>query len=499
MRRATFIGGAAGVVATAPALAAGDNAVLRIDASPLGHDIDPYVDPEIGVDELAWLYADGLLGWDGGRAVPLLAELPTQHDAGRRYRYRLRESSWHDGTPLSTRDVDSALAAIRGTPFGSREPYRSVRRLIAYDERHFDVLLESARPGFAQSFFGAYGTPALPLVRRAPNGLPIGTGPFEVRARPEPLRWRLERYAASHRGVPLVDRLNLRLLPSQMTASVQLLSGEADLALPLTPAAVRSGRLHMVERTTSTAVLVLNAEGAFRRPETRRIFAETIDIAALQRRYDRRRTSLLASLLLRGDNDPTFAALLSARRPPADLRTALGDHELSIAYVRESASLERTALLLKQMLDEAGIRSLLRPAPAIIYQSVEGPLRTGRFDIAFTGVIYGDPPDLAADWSCGAAPPHGGNFSRWCDALFDRAAARGDVNAMLRRLYDTAACIPLSRAYEELGVGERVRGFTAPDALTPATYGCCGWSIAPSTNSRSPSSGRPCSFRIAEA
>src|ERR1700736_5362752 len=101
----------------------------------------------------------------------------------------------------------------------------------------------------------------------------------------------------------------------------------------------------------------------------------------------------------------------------------------------------------------------------------------GRFDIAFSGLIYGHEPDIAADWSCFARPPLGGNFSRWCDPVFESAAAKGDRAGMLRRLYDTMACLPLSRAYEDIGIATRVGGFTAPEPLTPATYGCTRWSL----------------------
>lgn len=478
MRRAQFLAGLASAATFVPPSA---SERLRIDVLPLGHDIDPYRDAEIGVDELAWLYADGLVGWQGG-PVPLLADLPKRSERGLRYQYQLRRAFWHDGRRVVARDVMDALEAVRATPFGTREPYRTVDRIVVHDDLRFDVVLRSARPETPHSFFGAYGVPALPLVRRNDTGLPIGTGPFSVRSRPEPGRWILERFDASPRGRAAVAALDVRLLTSDVTAAVQVLSGEADIALPLPPlprGAPGRDRFRTVERTTSTAVLLFNAEGPFGDESLRRAFAHGIDVAALQRRYDPRRTAPFASLLLNGRNDAAFEGALAHDPRTRDvLRARLRGHDVTIAYVGDSRSHVRTATLLQQLLLEAGVPADLRPAPGIIYQSRAGPLRTGAFDIAIVGFVYGVDADLAADWSCAARPPNGGNFARWCDGRFEEAAARLDAAAMLRRLYDTVACIPLSRAYELLAVGRRVGGFLPPSPLTPATYGCVRWSLA---------------------
>jgi ABC-type transport system substrate-binding protein len=478
VRRGEFLAGVASAAACAP-LSTSER--LRIDVLPLGHDIDPYRDAEIGVDELAWLYADGLVGWEDG-TVPLLAHLPERDEHGLRYHYRLRRAFWHDGRRVVAHDVADALEAVRAMPFGTREPYRAVDRIVIHDDDRFDVVLRFARPETTRSFFGAYGVPALPLVRRDTAGLPIGTGPFAVRSRPEPGRWILERFDESLRGRAAVAALDVRLLTSDATAAVQMLSSEADIALPLPPMPRDSpgrDRFRTLERTTSTAVLLFNAEGPFGDESLRRAFGRAIDVAALQRRYDPRRTTLFASLLLSGGNDPALErALTHDPRAQQSLGEGLRGHEVAIAYVGESSSHMRTTGLLQQLLQEAGVAADLRPARGIGYQGPSGPLHTGRFDIAIAGLVYGLDADFAADWSCAAKPPNGGNFARWCDRPFDAAAARFDSAAMLRRLYDTIACIPLSRAYELLAVGRRVGGFRPPSPLTPATYGCTRWSLA---------------------
>ena len=489
MRRGAFLAGVAAAGA-AGAASPEPRVVLRVDAAPLAHDIDPYRDAEVGADELAWLYADGLVGWDGG-VTPLLANVPEIRDSGRRYLYALRPARWHDGAPVRSGDVGAALEQVRSSAFGTREPYRSVRSFTIRDDHRFEVELDAARPQFAASFFGARGIPALPLLRHRSDGASVGTGPFAVATRPELGRWRLDRYHGSPRGIPRVDAIELRLLTLETTADLQLRSGEADIALPLSPGAAGSSAYRTVQRFTSAAVLLLNCATAFADASVRRAFAGSIRVAELQRAYDRRRTALYSSVLLTGEDDPGFASALQPQpSAAARLRESLAGRTLTIAYIRGSPAQERTVLLLQQTLHEVGVASDLRGVPGALYQTADGPLRTGRFDIAVYGLAYGDAIDLAADWTCNALPPAGGNFARWCDPRFDAAAARGDVRTMQRRLYDTMACIPLSRAYELLGIGRRVVGFAAPEPLTPATYRCAEWALPPaSTSSRSSSGG----------
>ena len=134
--------------------------------------------------------------------------------------------------------------------------------------------------------------------------------------------------------------------------------------------------------------------------------------------------------------------------------------------------------LLQQNLQRAGIGFMLRPVAASQYLGRDGPLRTGSFDVAIYGVAYGRDPDLAADWSCNRRPPRGGNFTRWCDPAFDRAVREGREGSALQRLYGGLPFVPLSHAYEDVGVSRHVVGFTPPSARVPMTYSCDRWSLA---------------------
>jgi hypothetical protein len=343
--------------------------------------------------------------------------------------------------------------------------------IVIRGDHEFDVLLDSPQPRFVRSFFGAYGTPALPLIRLAPDGrTPIGTGPFAIRARPEPERWRLERFDGSPRGKPRIDAIELRLRPGEAKA----VSSEPDILLPIPVDAVGAERFRRVHRPTSTAVLLFNATGIFGDSTMRRAFAGGSNMLLLQRAYDPPKENLVASILMTGDNDPALTRTLTFdSRAAALLEASLQGHEPVFSFLRGNKHHEQTRLTLGQNLPRVAWQ--MNGTTGLAYMSEQGPLRTGRFDIAISGLVYGDQPDLSADWGCASGKPSPGNFARWCDARFESAMARNDTATALRRLYDEIPCIPLTRAHEDIGVSPRVEGFDPPAPLTPATYGCYRW------------------------
>ncbi|MDB5073078.1 MAG: extracellular solute-binding protein family 5 [Candidatus Eremiobacteraeota bacterium] len=478
MDRGTFLFGTINSLGVA-ALARPARRVLRITAGPLGHDLDPYLDAEHGVDELAWLYADGLVGWNDG-LVPVLAERLPEWSVGKSvYHYRLRDVRWHDGRHVRASDIADAISALRRTPWGTREPYVWVSHVRVTGDREFEVHLREPHDDFVRSFFGPYGYPALPLIRHDAGRRPIGTGPFAVRRRPEPERWLLERWTGSPRGTSPLDGIELRLVTLDVTANVQLIAGEADIALPLPPRPLGMGNFRRVRRVTSTAVLMINTAGVLDTVAARHAFAAVANVPVLQRAFDRERTSLLASLLLTSESDSAFARLLEFHpERGAALRALMGDRELTLVYVAGSPAHERTMTMLQQQLKAVGLRSVLRPYPAFMYTGSAGPLRSGKFDVAVYGLLYRNNPDLAADWLCRNRPPNGGNFARWCDPVFEGAIGSGAQSRAIERIYSEVGCIPLSRAYENIGVGPAVVGFAQPLPLVPATYGCVRWDLS---------------------
>jgi ABC-type transport system substrate-binding protein len=473
VRRSDFL-----ATALAAAAIRGRRSVLHLDALPSGHDLDPYRDAEYGINEIAWLFGDGLVGWSNG-PVPLLAEaLPEMTDGGRRYRYRLRRTRWHDGQPVRSADVVRAFEAIRGGFWGTFQPYRGVREVVTAGDRAFDVVLRRPYAGFVRSFFGPYGKATLPVLRSADASIPIGTGPFAVRERIDLNRWRLESVGDSPRGRARVDGIDLRFLYSRQTEFVSLLSGETDIALPIPGRFPASPSFRRIRRTTGTTLLIFNLAGPFGDFRTRRALAKTLDVPALQRGYDPRRTSLLASFRLDGPNDERLTRLLARDLSFAEeLRHRLAGHEVRIITLPGTTVDVAMGLVRQTLVSKTGVAVQMVATPYNGLFGPTSPLRRGTFDLAVNSYTYADEADLAADWSCASRAPSGGNFANLCDRALDRAIASGDREASFRRLYDGLAAIPLSRSYEDIGVARRVCDFTVPSSLVPATYSCAAWRL----------------------
>ncbi|HYW54010.1 MAG TPA: ABC transporter substrate-binding protein [Dongiaceae bacterium] len=474
VRRSEFL------VSTAASVAAvrARRSVLRLSALPAGHDVDPYRDAERGIDEIAWLYADGLVGWNGAPTPLLAARLPAIGDRGRRYRYDLREVRWHDGEPLRATDVVNAFAAVRRSFWGTYEPYRGVRAVVPTGERSFEVVLEQPNATFVRTFFGARARPSLPLLRSSPGSLPVGTGPFAVRERIESNRWRLEQAGDTVRGRARLDAIDLRYLFSRETEFVTLLTGETDVALPIPGRFPVSASFRRIRRSNGITLMLLNAEGPFGDFATRVALAGSLDVFLIQRGYDRHRASLLASFRLDRGNDPALARRL-APHPAAigELSRRLSGHEVRLITLPGTSVDIVMGLVRQRLVNDAGVAVRMIRTPYDGLYGPTSPLRTGDFDLALNSYAYVDAADLRADWSCAMRAPAGGNFSRWCDHELDAAIAKGDAAAAFRRLYDRLAAIPMSEAYEDIGVAHRVCDVPAPAALVPATYTCSDWRI----------------------
>ena len=115
------------------------------------------------VEELAWIYADGLLGLDGR---PLLAAgEPRSLDANLRYRYRLRRAEFHDGEPLRADHIEAAWRTLAATPRGNQDPYDAVAEVVAANRTTFDVVLHRRVGAFQHRFFAAPCPGGVPIVR----------------------------------------------------------------------------------------------------------------------------------------------------------------------------------------------------------------------------------------------------------------------------------------------------------------------------------------------
>ncbi|MDQ6941868.1 MAG: ABC transporter substrate-binding protein [Candidatus Eremiobacteraeota bacterium] len=476
MKRSDFVA-AACATAVAPLIGAVPVRRFRVAVYELGSSLDPYRDPALDVDHYAWIFGDGLTT---GEKVPRpsLADIPQSRDGGRTWRYDLRATRWHDGRPVQAADVAYAFRTLHdmASPWLTYEPYSLVDEVVVRGSDVFDVRLHRASASFVRTFFSPYGRPALPLLRHDGDGSPIGTGPFRLLRRFQD-RYAFEAYDGSPRGAAASAALEVRLVPSRTTLGLELAAGEVDLVLPIVRGLPGSERYRLVSRHNGTIIVLFNCTGAFRTPALRYAALRTFDVDELQRTVDPGFESRVGGVLPPGDpNDVEFPF---PRRDVARAREELRPirEPVTIVHLAENRRYATLALLIAQMLNSAGVATEIVPRPLAMYQSTIGPLRSGRFDLAVSGLPYDGGPDLAADWGCASAPPHGGNFARWCDPAFDRAAAASDLRGALALLVRGAPFFPLARNEESFGVAPATVGFDVPPPFVPPTLSAQRWTL----------------------
>ena len=192
-----------------------------------------------GVHTAAALLYDGLVALDDSvRPTPALADRWEVEDAGKRYRFHLRQGvRWHDGLPFTSADVKftfeelllkyhartrasiaPALASINAPDdstvvFIFKRPYAPL--LMQLDVSEAPIL---------PAHIYATGDP----LRNPANVAPIGTGPFRFASYVPHSEIRYAANTHYFRGAPRIGTVVLRIIPDGDTQVAALEAGEVD-------------------------------------------------------------------------------------------------------------------------------------------------------------------------------------------------------------------------------------------------------------------------------
>lgn len=431
---------------------------------------------------------------------------------------------WHDGAPVTARDVrftfatytDSAVGAPRGSQL------RNIDSVTAPDARTAVFWFRARAP---QQFFDAtYPMQLLPahlldtvpparLARAAFARAPVGSGPFRF-ARWDPgARVEVVADAAHWRGRPSLDRVVWSVTPDAEAAVVRLLAGEVDVVEGLTAeqlprvAAAPAARVALVPGV-QYGFLLLNWRDP-RRPgaphpvlgdaRVRRAMVRAVDRAALVRNvYDSLAAVALgpapAALLPAGMADPAPPPDLAAanalldsagwtQRAPDGTRVKDGRRlEVEVLVPAPSRPRQRYAVLLQGQLAAAGIRLV----PVVLEVSaLIARLEARRFD-SFLGANAADPGLLGMrqSWRSDGPTNDGGYASPAFDALLDSTLAAFEPaegrRLVTRLMAQAAADVPALWLYEPrmaLGLHRRLRTPALP--ANGWFAGVAQWSVDP--------------------
>lgn len=463
----------------------------------LAHDQDT-----IGFD---LLFVQTLVGLDArNRLVPVLVtRVPSRANGdvsadGRTIVYRLRRDvRFADGRPLTSADVAFTFRAIEdpSNPVLGEDAYRRVASLATPDAHTVVVRLRApwnaaVRELFAQSDYAFGILPAHAFASTAMQGAPweshaFGSGPFRV------IEWRRgDRIVLAPNPYfsprPRLSRIELRMTPTYNAVLIGVRTGELDLGRvePAQAAVAPPGVRVVPTALNGTDYLALQTAAAPTDDvDVRRAMALALDVPVIERTFHGLYNRAAAFL------PPVFPWSDAALRPVArNDAAAAGELDragwklqqgvrvkngatLDVLLVRqELGNGSGLAAIIQRELAAVGIRVTIKTFPPTSFYALQGPLRSGRFNIAAQGWVGGADPEQSVVFSCGQVGPNGNNVQHFCDPRFEaafrdqavtpdeRRRAR-DFVTMQQIVYDRLPIIALDYSRYFDVEGPRITGF----------------------------------------
>lgn len=430
-------------------------------------------------------------------AVPELARSWTRRDSVTLVFDLDPRARWHDGTPVTSRDVVFSFTRARDA---KRLPSSAL--LLTYvssveAEGDTRVVMRFSRAYGEQLYDATYHVQILPahlLASVPPDSVatsafsraPVGTGPYQW-DRLEPTDYlQLRSFPGFFLGTPAIEQLVWRFTSSQETRLGMLLSGEADVQEDLIPPVANLSLLsqraslrvaHFPSMSVNYMLFNERSPADTSRPHPlfadagiRRALTLGIDRATIAKAIFGQYATPVSSPAPPGawfgalappvvDYDPKQASRLLAERGWKDSNNdgVLDRNGVPLAFsllvTSSSASRMQVALIIQEQLKRLGVRVDVLPLEFTDFLSRRP---SGNFDASLEA-FGGDPApwSLLDRWGCGAEANYGRYCNRTADSLL-RAAhlARKDpappIRAWLRALandYPAAFLFTSDRVY----------------------------------------------------
>ncbi|RLL69319.1 ABC transporter substrate-binding protein [Streptomyces sp. Z26] len=254
--------------------------------------LDPHVAPNFVDQARAKALYDTLGTYADDMSVrPRLARSWESDASGTRWRVLLREASWHDGKPVTAKDVLHSYRRAADPETGS--PSQVLLSAIDFDASRADgarsVVLVLKAPNFA--FPTVFAGPGTEIV---PDGTtdfrkPVGSGPFTYVSFTPGGTARYRRWADHWDGAPHVAELEIVPANEESARLNALLSGQVHYAADMAGASVErlrqdgATRLLTAERATAQQLLLRTGRAPFDDPRLIRAVRLGIDREALVR------------------------------------------------------------------------------------------------------------------------------------------------------------------------------------------------------------------------
>jgi peptide/nickel transport system substrate-binding protein len=451
---------------------------LRLGVLRTFDSLNPLISGQAATTDVAQFLFSGLIRFDDrGEPIPDVATaVPTRENGGisrdgKTITYHLRGGvTFSDGHPLGAEDVvftwQQDMNPRNNVPY--HFPYDQALSVTAPDARTVVVRLRAPSAPFVSNFFRC-GTQGAILPKHLLDGKPdlnhdpynikpIGSGPYMVSR--YDINSTLEMVANPHwfGGKPGLERVTLRVIPSENTLLVSLKTHELDFyfgapeqqyrelkALPgVAVSAIPSSQFEMVVFNAGRAPLSdVNLRRAIATAIDWQTIARTVyldvDLTDWGDMFPR-------SWAYTAQPDPTpydaakARALLDAagwKPGPDGIRIKGGKRlELEIVTVAGVITRQNAEVLIQQQLHAVGIDLQVHNAPANMLFAplgAGGLFAGGKFDLGIYAWTKNPDPDDTQTASPDYIPPKGANYARVRDAqvgeLQRRAAATYDRSA----------------------------------------------------------------------
>lgn len=421
--------------------------------------LDPLLGNLFADDDVFALAFDGLVRFGpNGTVIPDLAiGVPSRTNGGisadgETITYHLRHDvRWQDGVPFTSRDVVFTWRALTNPHdlVPAHGGYDRIAALTAPDPYTVEIHLRAPFAPALTLFAGGRQGSIVPahlleggakLSQSSFESEPIGTGPYRIVGwhRGDSIDLELSHYANRR---PYFHRVQLRFFPDEQALVIAVQTHEVDVALGLSPQAVRS--LEGVRALSISSVSTYEFEhvtfnlrpssGPQGDPVVRRAFASGIDVRQYARTIFFGRAGL-APL----DQAPWSWALARDVHyysyDPQGARRALlaAGYKLPVSLTLVSTAgndrRRRLEVAMQNDLIRAGIALTIKNVSAgllLARQADGGILTSGRFQVAlFTFAATSSDPDDERYITSGALPPNGVNASGYSSPLVDRLVSR---------------------------------------------------------------------------
>ncbi|EHK86089.1 ABC transporter substrate-binding protein [Saccharomonospora azurea] len=267
---------------------AGAEGLLRAAFSQPINDLDPHGPSSVDESTLlaSRLIYDTLIRRDGEKLAPSVAT-SWEQTAPTTWVLTLRDDvRFHDGTPLTARDVKASLERVRDAGTAQSALWTSVVEVEAPDDHTVRVVTEEPLGTLPVNLTLMFILPADKMDSDGFFRKPIGSGPFRVESFTPSAT--LELAAADYwGGKPTLERAALPHIPETSSQITALRTGELDVLWPVPPDQIRQldGRDGITLETVPSYAYYFNwfncGREPFTDPRVRRALWKAVDVATI--------------------------------------------------------------------------------------------------------------------------------------------------------------------------------------------------------------------------